>query len=126
MWPWTLDPTSLFNEYFAMGTWGITTNRSDFVQNYVERLYTTANSYTVTVGGTKAVTVRKETYSGAVSTTTSAAMYVVDGNTGITFDGSKISATKAGTSTVIFRLSYKLGNGRTVYVYSQPVKVTAS
>ena len=126
MWPWTLDPSSLFNEYFAMGTWGITTNRSDFVQNYVERLYTTANSYTVTVGGTKAVTVRKETYSGAVSTTTSAAMYVVDGNTGITFDGSKISATKAGTSTVIFRLSYKLGNGTTVYVYSQPVKVTAS
>ena len=126
MWPWTIDANSTFNEFFAMGTWGITTNRSDYVKNYIERLYTTASSYTVSVGGTKAVSIKKETYSGATSTTTGATMFVVDGNTGISFDGSKISASKAGTSTVVFRMSYKLGNGTTVYVYTQPVKVVAS
>ena len=125
IWPYTIDSSATFDSFFAMGLWGITTNRTDFATNYIERLYTASTSYSVNVGSSVSVPVYTKTYAEKVAATTAAEMVVVDGNTGITFNGSSVSASKAGTSTVVFRFAYKLTDGNTVHIYSQPVTIVA-
>ena len=125
IWPYTIDNSATFDSFFAMGLWGITTNRTDFATNYIERLYTTSTSYSVNVGSSVSVPVYTKTYAEKVAATTAAEMVVVDGNTGISFNGSSVSASNAGTSTVVFRFAYKLTDGNTIYIYSQPVTIVA-
>ena len=125
VWPYTIDDTAIFDEYFAMGLWGITTNKTNYATNYIERLYTDKKEYTVNAGSSVSVPVKTKTYAEKVATTTAATMVVIDGNTNISYDGSSIKATKAGKSVVVFSYSYKLNDGNTVYIYSQPVTITA-
>ena len=50
-------------------------------------------------------------------------MVLIEGNDSVSYNGTKLSATRSGDATVLFRLAYTLNNGTTVYVYSQPVTV---
>ena len=125
IWPYTIDDTAIFDDFFAMGLWGITTNRTNYATDYIERLYTDKTGYTVNVGGSVSVPVKTKIYAEKVTTTTAATMVVVDGNTNISYNGSSVTASEAGTSVVVFCYSYNLNNGNTVYIYSQPVTIVA-
>ncbi|MBR5785930.1 MAG: RICIN domain-containing protein [Clostridia bacterium] len=125
IWPYTIDDTAIFDDFFAMGLWGITTNRTNYATDYIERLYTDKTGYTVNVGGSVSVPVKTKTYAEKVTTTTAATMVVVDGNTNISYNGSSVTASEAGTSVVVFCYSYNLNDGNTVYIYSQPVTIVA-
>ena len=38
IWPWTVNDERSFANFYLAGTWGITTNRADFVKDYIKFL----------------------------------------------------------------------------------------
>ncbi len=126
VWPWTLNDSATFDQYFLLGVGGITTNYANFAQKYIKFISVDKKAYSVETGRAVPIVLKATTYAGKVSVNTSAEMIVIDGNDRIGFDGSSVYAYAEGQSTVIFRLGYKLNNGTTVYVYTQPVTIKAN
>jgi glycerophosphoryl diester phosphodiesterase len=131
-WPWTVNNSNLFDALYLMGVAGITTNYSNFAQKYVKRITADKTKYFGTVGKSIDVNIQMELYGAAkdaeafentVIPTNKAEMFVIEGNSTLTFDGTSVTATAAGNATVIFRLSFRLSNGETAYVYTQPVAI---
>lgn len=131
-WPWTVNSETDFDKFFLMGVGGITTNYSNFVSEYVRHITSDKQEYTLSAGGTAAAKITVEKYGAAIGATdysngtyvtTDTEMIVIEGNATLSFNGTQLSADEAGDATVLFRLSYQLNNGTTVYVYTQPVTV---
>ena len=131
-WPWTVNDSRSFDDLFLMGVAGITTNYPNFAQNYITRISTDKSAYEAEVGKSIAVDIRAELYGAdkdsdnfenSVVSTDEAEMFLIEGNPTLSFDGKTVSATEAGEATVIFRLSFKLSNGKLAYVYTQPVSI---
>jgi hypothetical protein len=131
-WPWTVNNSNLFDALYLMGVAGITTNYSNFAQKYVKRITPDKTKYFGTVGKSIDVNIQMELYGAAkdaeafentVIPTNKAEMFVIEGNSTLIFDGTSVTATAAGNATVIFRLSFRLSNGETAYVYTQPVAI---
>lgn len=123
VWPWTLDDSAIFHNYFQIGTNGITTNRPQYVTNYIKYLTPDRDVYTVKTGQKALVRITAETYAGDTSHTSAVEMFIVGGSDRIYYDGNQIHGYAEGTSTVIFRHKYTLANGESVYVFSDPVTV---
>jgi glycerophosphoryl diester phosphodiesterase len=132
-WPWTIRDSTSFDKFFLMGVAGITTDNSYLAKNYVKRISAAKESYTVTVGTAIDLSIIAETY-GALSTkdlsnrtydTNAADMLIIDGNDSLVYVNGRLMAAEAGEATVIFRLAFKLNNGQTAFVYSEPVTVNA-
>ncbi|MBR6645538.1 MAG: hypothetical protein IKL21_07245 [Clostridia bacterium] len=123
IWPWTLDNTSVFHEYFQMGINGITTNQAQYVTNYTKFLFTDKNEYTMKTGTALDIALKTETYAGNVSRASGAEMFVIGGNENIAYDGRFIHGYSEGTSTVLFRYKYTITGGGVIYVFSDPVTI---
>lgn len=134
-WPWTIRDSAKFDQFFLMGVGGITTDNSYLAKNYLKRIYTERKEYSLKTGEVIDLNVIAQTY-GAVSstdlsnstyTTNGAEMLLIEGEDMLIHTGSRLTAKSAGEYTVLFRLSFKLNNNQTAYVYSEPVtiKVTA-
>lgn len=129
-WPWTVNNSNDFDKLFLWGVGGITTNYANFAADYVKRITPEQRELTLNVGDRVALKIIAEKYSSAYAdysndtyVTTNAEMVLLEGNDSISFNGTNVTATKAGDATVIFRMSYRLNNGTTVYVYTQPVTI---
>ncbi len=124
MWPWTVNDERSFANFYLSGTWGITTNRADFVKDYIKFL-TPEESYSITVGEELKADIKALTYSGDVITP-DAEMTVIDGNGTVKYEDGTFTANEAGDAVVIFKAKYKInGSDKLVCVYSQPVTVSA-
>ena len=124
IWPWTVDDERSFANFYLAGTWGITTNRADFVKDYIKFL-TPEESYSITVGEEMKADIKALTYSGDVITP-DVEMTVIDGNGTVKYEDGTFTANEAGDAVVIFKAKYKInGSGKLVCVYSQPVTVSA-
>lgn len=132
-WPWTVNDSQDFDRFYLLGVGGITTNYANYAQNYVKRLSTERIKYTLSVGESVDLGVKAEYYGAgrgaedfenALLSTKKAELFVIDGNSALSFDGSSLTAYETGEATVILRLAFTLNNGATAYVYTQPVRIT--
>ena len=124
IWPWTVNSQSAFDSFYLMGIWGVTTDYSNFTKNYVKFLKADSDSYEVSKGSSVDVALSYLSYAGDEKAAKKCEMIIIDGGGGISFDGSKITASKAGTYTVVFRYASKLASSKTVYSFTEPVTVT--
>lgn len=124
IWPWTVNSQSAFDSFYLMGIWGVTTDYSNFTKNYVKFLKADSDSYEVSKGSSVDVALSYLSYAGDEKAAKKCEMIIIDGGDGISFDGSKITASKAGTYTVVFRYASKLASSKTVYSFTEPVTVT--
>lgn len=124
IWPWTVNSQSSFDNFYLMGTWGVTTDYSNFTSNYVKHLLADNDKYEVKKGGSANVAITYMTYAGQEKAAKNCEMFIVDGANGVSFDGNKITGSKAGTYTVVFRYSYKLASSKTAYAFTEPVTIT--
>ena len=131
-WPWTVNDKAGFDSLFLLGVAGITTNYPNLAQNYIKRISTDKSAYEAKVGESIVVDIRAELYGAdkdsesfenSVVSTDEAEMFVIEGNSTLTFDGKNISAETAGNAVVIFRHAFKLSSGEIAYVYTQPVSI---
>ena len=134
-WPWTIDANNKLadgDNLFLMGVGGITTDYSYYTEDYVKWIYTESSEYTLKAGEKISLPVIAEnygadetsdTYENRKYTASRAAMVLLSGNDTLTYTSGKLTATEGGDATVMFRLAYTLNNGKTVYVYTQPVTV---
>lgn len=123
LWPYTVNDSATFDKYYLWGLSGITTNYANFTENYIKMLTADKSEYSLNVNGSADVKLSAMTYKRTEKDTANAEMIIVSGNDKISFRDGKISATAAGNATVVFRQSFKLNNGQTVYVYTQPVTI---
>lgn len=124
-WPWTLNDSKVFDNYFLMGTNGITTNYANYSSGYLKFLEVDAADCTVEAGRRSQLKVYAETYSGSKMLMGSADMIILSGDGDVYYDGTHIHAYSDGETTVMFRQSFTLNNGAVAYVYSQPVTIVA-
>ncbi len=123
IWPWTVNDERSFSNFYLMGTWGITTNRSDFVKDYIKFMKPDI-SYSLTAGEGINADIKALTYSGD-EITADADMVVIDGNGTVKYNNGVLSASKSGDAVVIFRAKFSIkGSDKLVSVYSQPVTIT--
>lgn len=124
IWPWTVNSQGSFDSFYLMGIWGVTTDYANFTSNYTKYVYADSLEYEVKKGNTVNVTLKALTYAGAEKAAKNSEMFIIDGDSGISFDGSKITASKAGTYTVVFRYAYSLASSKVAYAYTEPVTIT--
>ena len=108
VWPWTVNDRLHFFKYFFAGTYGITTNYSQYVTKIVRKIDTDKREYDLSSGETP--TVSAESYGRTTSDITKkAAMRVISttGDLEVTLDSStgRITYTGSGSANVIFTYS---------------------
>jgi glycerophosphoryl diester phosphodiesterase len=133
-WPWTVNDINTFDSLYLCGVAGITTNYANYAKNYFRHIYADKSEYKLSVGQSVTVNISAElygandpsdyTFENKLVGVDNAEMIIISSNTDVHFDGSKITASKAGNANVIFRAPFKLNNGSTAYVYTQPITVT--
>lgn len=120
---WTPDSDSdIYNTYCA-GESSLCLNWVDKISNLVTTLESRETSYTLTAGGSTSVTLVPTTYKGDVVDDDKAEMVIISGNQTLQFANGTLSATAAGTATVMFRMPVTVG-AKTLYIYTTPVTVT--
>ena len=131
-WPWTVNDQNSFDTLYLSGVAGITTNYPNFAKDYIKRLCTDKSEYTFALSSGVDVELTAEFYGADFASdsfenmtkkTDKAEMLVIAGNESLRFDGKRITATEAGIADVIFRVPFKLANGATAYVYTQPIRI---
>ncbi len=108
VWPWTINDRTAFFNYFLSGTYGITTNYSQYATSLVRRISTDKTEYDLSAGEMPAVSA--ETYGHKLSDITGKVKMHVTGTTGdlsvaIDPDTGKLTYTGSGTASVIFTYS---------------------
>lgn len=124
VWPYTLNTISDFDNYFLMGVSGVTTNYSNFAENYIRTITAKKEGYSLNAGESVDAELSVLTYAGKNAAYDNAEMVILSGNSTVKYENGKITATEKGDASVIFRISYKLASGTEVYVMSQPVTIS--
>lgn len=123
VWPYTVNNSTIFHNYLLYGTYGITTNYSQYVTDYAKRLAVPAREVEITADGVDFV-LTKTTYGRETSDATDAVMVTVDSNgLDVKYEGGKLSATGSGSATVFFSLPVETTTGQTYHICSEPVTV---
>lgn len=124
---WTPDADEQIYTTYARGVWTLCLNYVNKISDVVATLATYQDAYTLTAGGSIEVALNATTYKGAAADASAAEMVILSGNTSLSYENGVLSATEAGTATVMFRMPVKLGGTNiTVYVYTAPVTVTVA
>ncbi len=122
-WPYTINNSGDFHNYMLYGTYGITTNYSQYVTNYAKRLTAPASEVEVTAEGVDFM-LTKTTYGRKSSDAKDAILVTVDSDgLDVKYENGKLSATGSGTATVYFRLAVRTTSGQTYQICSEPVTV---
>ena len=125
IWPYTINNSADFHNYMLYGTYGITTNYSQYVTNYAKSITAPASEVEVTADGVD-FKLTKTTYGRKSTETTDATLVTVDSNDlTVKYENGKLSATGNGTATVYFRLKVATTTGQSYYICSEPVTVSA-
>ena len=123
IWPYTINNNADLHNYILYGTYGITTNYSQYVTGYAKRLTAPASEITASENGVD-FELTKTTYGRVTSPAKDAKLVVVDRDgLEVTFANGKLSAKGTGTATVFFQLAVRMTTGQTYYLCSEPVTV---
>lgn len=124
-WPWTVNTAADFYKLIAIGATAVTTDHAYWGGSIVYDLSAPlAYSFDAAQGGQLVVT--ETTYDNLVEDV-AADEYIVldDGGTGVTVSAEGVvSATAAGTASIMAKKAYILGDGTPYTLYTQPIAVT--
>ena len=127
VWPWTINNITDFTSYFLAGTYGITTNFSQYSSQLAKRVYTDRSSYDLNAGEAPVVSVMK--YDRSASDVTADAKLIVIECTGdleVMLDPAtgKLVHTGYGSASAIFSVECTV-NGKSYNLVSELVTLTA-
>lgn len=127
LWPWTINNITDFTSYFLAGTYGITTNFSQYSSQLAKRVYTDKSSYDLNAGEAPVVSVMK--YDRSTSDVTADAKLIVIERTGdleVSLDPAtgKLVHTGYGSASAIFSVECTV-NGKSYNLVSELVTLTA-
>lgn len=124
---WTPDADEDIYNTYAEGPFSLCLNYVNKISNVTATLKTYQNSYTLTAGESMDLALNATTYKGDAADTSAAEMVILSGNSSLSYENGKLTATEKGTATVMFRMPVKLGGTKiTVYIYTAPVTVTVA
>lgn len=119
---WTPDSDNDIYQTYCEGASSLCLNWVNKIANVVTTFEQSATSYTLTAGGSTPVTLLATTYKGNLVDTAGAELVILSGNSSLTYANGSLSATAAGSATVMFRLPVTVG-AQTLYLYTAPVAV---
>ena len=123
VWPWTVNDKSTFDKCYLAGISGITTNYSDYSSEYLKYLDADNTEYSFKAGEGVDISFTAENYLRQTLKPTAVELMVISGNDSVKYENGRLTATKAGEASVLFRYSYRLNNGAKAYVYTQVIDV---
>lgn len=121
VWPWTFATASNQNAW-NMYTDGITTNNCEWFENMAKNV--SADDIDLNNGDTAELEISVTTYGRKTSNASPTTVKVIDGNDVVKVDGTKITALKDGTATVIMSYSTKTKGNSAYVLYTQPIEIT--
>ena len=112
VWPWTINTQANLISYFLSGTYGITTNYSQYAKSFIRRLSADKSTYDLSAGESPVIS--SETYGRTVTDVTGkVTMRVIEGSGDLTValdpESGKITYTGSGSASVIFTYTAKAG-----------------
>lgn len=123
VWPWTVNDKKVFDDCILAGVSGVTTNYSDYVSEYLKYLDADKSEYSFKAGEEAEISFTVENYLRQTLKLTSPELVIVSGNDTVKYENGKLTASKAGAASVMFRYGYRLNNGTMAYVYTQIINV---
>lgn len=128
VWPWTINSQEDLASYFAAGTYGITTNYSQYITNTYRKIYTDSAEYDLSAG--REPTITALTYGHkTVDITQLVTMKVIaaTGTLDVSIDpvSGKLAYTGTGSADVIFSYSGK-SNGKSYAKVTEVVTLRAA
>ena len=126
--PWTVDDFSTYEDEFINNYHGITTNYADYAKEYLNKVTTDKNTYTLYAKDKKGVTIDAKAYTrkGLEIENAKINMKQISG-TPLTWDSKTGTcyAEKAGKAKIMLSVTYQLAKtGKSYTVYSNPITVT--
>lgn len=123
--PWTVDALDTFENEYINNYHGITTNRADYAKDYLNKVVTGKNVYTLTAGSKSGTLIDAKAYTRENVEMQGANLVMKQlSGTPVTFDAVQGTcyAENAGEAVILIGASYRLsGTGKTYTVYSSPV-----
>lgn len=124
---WTPDADEDVYNTYAEAPFSLCLNYVNKISDAVATLATYQDAYTLTAGESIELALNATTYKGNSADTSAAEMVILSGNSSLSYENGKLTATEKGTATVMFRMPVKLGGTKiTVYIYTAPVTVTVA
>ena len=125
--PWTVNSQSTFETEYFENYHGITTDYANFATNYLNKVTTEKDSYTVHAGDEAGVAIAAQAYTrtGAKMEDVTVTMKQISG-TPVTWDAEKgvCCAETPGEAEVLMGATYTLpATGKTYTVYSAPITI---
>ena len=123
--PWTVDALEVFENEFIGNYHGITTNRADYAKDYLNKVLTGKDHYTLTAGSKSGVVIDASAYTRGKTKIEGVNLTMKQlSGTPVTYDpvSGTCHAQEEGEATVLIGAVYQLpGTGKTYSVYSKPV-----
>ncbi len=124
VWPWTVNDENRFKALYIAGTYGITTDYSQFASAYVTEIQsasaaqaTAGQPFTLPVTLTPRIGANYSALANRYTVLAGSPAYVVNSDNSITF-------SQAGTAVVLPGYNYKMDNTYSYNLFAKPVKVT--
>lgn len=126
IWPYTIDGKGYANRYFLECISGITTNYSQFYTDCLRSVKVAESEYVIeNLAGLEEIKVLGKTYGRVESELKKAQLVVLDGDNVFTLDENGIiTASAAGTATVMIGVEGKSLTGSIYTMYTNPFKIT--
>lgn len=123
--PWTVNSQDIFESEYVNNYHGITTDRSNFATNYLNKVVTESNTYTLNINDNKGVAIETKAYTrmGTEIPNTNIIMKQISG-TPVTYDAENevCYAETTGEAVVLMGAVYPLETiGKSYTVYSEPI-----
>lgn len=123
IWPWTYRDETNFKKHYVTGTYGLTTDYSQYASNYVVDIKT-PQAITVKVGQALNLKADLKTQAGQ-SKTEVANQYILLSNNNSSYRNSgALSYKSAGTAYVLPGYKYQIDGAYSYTIFGAPVKVT--
>ncbi|OMF38097.1 hypothetical protein BK133_03740, partial [Paenibacillus sp. FSL H8-0548] len=121
--PWTFNNRSDFIRFFMYGTWGLTTDYSNWASDWTDSIKPGQETYTLAANQSVDVSAEIQTYKGAL-TTIAPEIVLLDGQDIVEVNGSMVTAKQPGTAHALLRYTTTIDAGNQYDIYTQPVLFT--
>lgn len=127
VWPWTLNDRSVMNTYFLYGTYGITTNYTQYISSCVKYISTDQRTYKLTSETLSAeVILSGTTYNRTAKEMKNGSLIFIEGDDIFTYENGILKASCEGAATLMLSHACLSPNGEIYYLCSEPFTVVAA
>ncbi|WP_164985298.1 glycerophosphodiester phosphodiesterase family protein [Ammoniphilus sp. CFH 90114] len=122
IWPWTYRNQKDFINYFAMGTYGLTTDYNHWAMDWAANLNPVQEKVELVKGESVELKAQAETY-GRVTNEVTPEIVLLDGQGLVEIEGNKVMAKGKGTVHALLRYTASMNATQTYDLYTQPVTI---